>query len=154
MPFQFVSPTLFSRPTLDRPRQTQLTECLPGAPCLNVVDMEMGVTTAREVHWSGSWPTWMACVAKCWKLGRKPWGETPFFCMLSCEGRRQEKGEEDNPGKLGRDGAKEARNTQASRTYGKRSRQRRAPQSGTPGSGRDFSGPEACVAGGGAGTAQ
>ena len=28
-----------------------------GASCLNVVDMEMGGTTAMEDHCSGSWPT-------------------------------------------------------------------------------------------------
>ncbi|KAL0604109.1 Zinc finger protein 714 [Plecturocebus cupreus] len=56
-----------SFPTVHSPRQTQLTECWPGASCLNVVDSEMGGTTALEVHCSGSWPTWMACVAKCWK---------------------------------------------------------------------------------------
>lgn len=87
--FLIYKPSLFYRPTLDRPRQTQLTECWPGAPCLNVVDSEMGGTTAWEVHCSGSWPTWMACVAKCWNLGRNPCGEASFSCMLSCEEKKE-----------------------------------------------------------------
>lgn len=112
VPFQFVN-HLFSRATLDRPRETQLTECLPGAPCLKVVDMEMGVTTAREFHCSGSWPAWMACVAKCWKLGRKPWGKTSFFCMLSCKGSRKEESEENKTRKLVLEGLKETQKKQA-----------------------------------------
>lgn len=111
--FLICKASLCSCPTLDLPKQTQLTECWPGAPCLNVVDIEMGGTTAREFHCSGSWPSWMACVAKCWKLGRKPCGETSLLCMLSCEGRRQEKSEEDKTRKPVREGWKETRESQS-----------------------------------------
>lgn len=60
----------------------------------------MGGTTALEAHCSGSWPAWMACVAKCWNLGRKPCEETSFSCMLSFEGRTELKDEEDITKKL------------------------------------------------------
>lgn len=53
----------------------------------------MGGTTAWEVHCSGSWPAWMACVAKCSKLGRKPSGEASFSCMLNFKERREARGE-------------------------------------------------------------
>lgn len=46
-----------------------LTACSPGARCLKVVESEMGGTTAPERHCSGSWPAWMALVAKCLKGG-------------------------------------------------------------------------------------
>lgn len=36
----------------------------PGKSCLKVVESEMSGTTALLVHWSGSWPAWMASVAK------------------------------------------------------------------------------------------
>lgn len=67
----------------------------------------MGGTTAWEVHCSGSWPTWMACVAKCWKRGWKPYREASFSCMLSCEGGKEKKSEEDKTRKLVRQGLKE-----------------------------------------------
>ena len=111
--FLTYKPSLFYRPTLDRPRQTQLTKCRPGAPCLNVVDSEMGGTTAWEVHCSGSWPTWMACVAKCWNLGRKPRGEASSSCMLICEGRRELKSKEDKTLKLVSRGLKKTPKNQA-----------------------------------------
>lgn len=74
----------------------------------------MGGTTAWEVHCSGSWPTWMACVAKCWKLGRKPGGEAFFFCMLSCKERRAGKSEVDETRKLVCRGLKETQESDKS----------------------------------------
>jgi len=44
--------------------------CSAGPSCLKVVAMEMGGTTAREFHSSGSFPSWMALVAKCGSTGR------------------------------------------------------------------------------------
>ncbi len=41
-----------------------------GANCLKVVASEMGGTTAIEVHCSGSWPTWVALVAKLGSFSR------------------------------------------------------------------------------------
>lgn len=61
------------------PTPSSLTLCCPGARCLKVVAREMGGTTASELHCSGSCPTWIACVAKCWKGGRKP--ELLFFAL-------------------------------------------------------------------------
>jgi hypothetical protein len=40
------------------------TACFPGSSCLKVVASEIGGTTARLPHCSGSCPTWMACVEK------------------------------------------------------------------------------------------
>ena len=52
-----------------------LTLCWPGPLCLNVVDIEIGGTTAIEFHCSGSWPAWRASVLK--------WGKGLKSAMLS-----------------------------------------------------------------------
>ena len=60
-----------------------LTECSPGPACLNVVDIEIGGTTALEVHLSGSCPSWITVVAKLLKGGRHSGiSDAIFFCCL------------------------------------------------------------------------
>lgn len=55
-----------------------LTAWFPGPCCLNVVDKEIGGTTAMEFHCSGSWPTWIASVANDLWAARKPANSSPF----------------------------------------------------------------------------
>lgn len=58
----------------------QLTAWSPGLYCLNVVDREIGGTTAIDFHCSGSCPTWIASVAKDLNCGWKPLDKSFWWC--------------------------------------------------------------------------
>lgn len=66
-----------------------LTIWFPGSSCLNVVESDMGGTTAIELHCSGSWPTWMASVANDLNAVLKPANSccSSFMCFGSITAR-------------------------------------------------------------------
>lgn len=74
--------TITDRHRRDR-RIGLLTAWFPGPYCLNVVDREIGGTTAIDFHCSGSWPTWIASVANDLNPVRKP-ADTSFCSFTLC----------------------------------------------------------------------
>lgn len=65
-----------------------LTACCPGPVCLNVVERDIGGTTAMDFHCSGSWPTWMASVANDLNAVLKPSNASAhpslvWFCSMT-----------------------------------------------------------------------